>query len=70
MTVGRKWSAPKSELLVPFDGSFRIDAAPTSPSRELDKAAVEAARRERTLEIYELQRKLYADNRYAALFVF
>ena len=70
MTVGRKWCAPQSELLVPFDGSFRVDAAPTAPSTEVDKDALEAAREERTREIYELQRKLYADNRYSVLFVF
>ena len=70
MTVDRKWSAPASELLVPFDGTFRIAKAPTAPSGELDKVALEAARRERTEEISELQRKLYADNRYAVLFVF
>jgi PPK2 family polyphosphate:nucleotide phosphotransferase len=70
MTAGRKWSAPKSELLVPFDGNFSIDSASTSAPMKVDKEALEAARQERTLEIYELQRKLYADNRYAALFVF
>jgi PPK2 family polyphosphate:nucleotide phosphotransferase len=70
MTVGRKWRAPQSDLRVAFDGSFRIDAAPTAPSSEADKVALEAARKERTQEIYELQRKLYADNRYAVLFVF
>lgn len=70
MTANRKWSAPKSEFLVPFDGSFRIDAAPTAPSGKHNKDQLEAARRESTNEIYELQRRLYADNRYAALFVF
>ena len=70
MTVGRKWRAPQSDLRVAFDGSFRIDAAPTAPSSEADKVVLEAARKERTQEIYELQRKLYADNRYAVLFVF
>jgi len=70
MTAGRKWSAPKSELLVPFDGSFRIADAPTKPPVKVDKQALEAAREERTEEIYDLQRKLYADNRYAVLFVF
>ena len=70
MAADCKWRAPRSELLVPFDGSFRIDAAPTTPPVEVDKAALKSARRERTLEIYELQRKLYADNRYSVLFVF
>jgi PPK2 family polyphosphate:nucleotide phosphotransferase len=70
MTVDRKWSAPPSEFLVPFDGTFRIEAAPTAPRGEVDKPVLKGARRERTLEIYELQRKLYADNRYSVLFVF
>ena len=59
-----------SEFLVPFDGSFRVGAAPTAPPGEVNKVALKAARRERTLEIYELQRKLYADNRYSVLLVF
>jgi PPK2 family polyphosphate:nucleotide phosphotransferase len=70
MTVDRKWSAAKSDFLVPFDGSFRIAEAPTAPEGKVDKDAVKAERRDHTADIYELQRKLYADNRYAALFVF
>jgi PPK2 family polyphosphate:nucleotide phosphotransferase len=70
MSASRKWRAPESEFLVPFDGSFRVNAAPTGPPTKVDKAALEKAREERTAEIYELQRKLYADNRYSALFVF
>jgi len=70
MTVDRKWSAPKSDFLVPFDGSFRIAEAPTAPAGKVDKDGVKTERREHTADIYELQRKLYADNRYAALFVF
>jgi PPK2 family polyphosphate:nucleotide phosphotransferase len=70
MPVSRKWRAPQNELLVPFDGSFRIGAAPTAPSTEVERDALDEARQERTREIYELQRKLYADNRYSVLFVF
>jgi PPK2 family polyphosphate:nucleotide phosphotransferase len=70
MTATRKWSAPQSEFLVPFDRSFRIAEAPTAPAGNVDKDAVKAERREHTGDIYELQRRLYADNRYAALFVF
>ncbi len=70
MTVTRKWSAAKSDFLVPFDGSFRIAETPTAPAGKVDKDGVKADRREHTADIYELQRKLYADNRYAALFVF
>ena len=70
MTAPRKWSPPKSKFLVPFDGSFRIAEAPTAPAGKVDKDAVKSERREHTAELYGLQRKLYADNRYAALFVF
>jgi PPK2 family polyphosphate:nucleotide phosphotransferase len=70
MTAPRKWSPPKSDFLVPFDASFRIAEAPTAPAGKVDKDAVKSERREHTAELYELQRKLYADNRYAALFVF
>jgi PPK2 family polyphosphate:nucleotide phosphotransferase len=60
-----------SPYLVPFDESFRVKEAPTSPpegfakrkaNREALKATVKRMR--------ELQRKLYADNRYAVLLVF
>ncbi|MBT8452931.1 MAG: polyphosphate kinase 2 family protein [Deltaproteobacteria bacterium] len=70
MTVSRKWSAPHSEFLVPFDASFRIGEAPTAPSGKVDKDEVVAERREHTAEIGQLQRRLYADDRYAVLFVF
>jgi PPK2 family polyphosphate:nucleotide phosphotransferase len=70
MTVTRKWSAPKSEFLVPYDGSFRIAEAPTAPAGKVDKDAVLAERLEHTAEIGQLQRKLYAHDSYAALFVF
>lgn len=70
MSASRKWSAPESDYLVPFDGSFRVSSAPTGPPARVDEDAFEKAREERTAEIYELQRKLYADNRYSALFVF
>jgi PPK2 family polyphosphate:nucleotide phosphotransferase len=61
----------ESLYLVPFDGSFRVQEAPTAPpegstkkkaNREGLKAAIKRMR--------ELQRKLYADDRYAVLLVF
>ena len=70
MSASRKWRAPESEYRVPFDGSFRLSAAPTGPHGKTDQNALEKAREQRTAQISELQRKLYADNRYAALFVF
>lgn len=70
MTVGRNRVVPPSRYLVPFDGRFRIADAPTRPSGKIDEDALEEERRERTAAIGDLQRKLYADDRYAALFVF
>lgn len=60
-----------SPYLVPFDGSFRVRSARTTPPRdcrnekENHDALAEAIR-----HLEPLQRKLYADDRYAALLVF
>jgi len=70
MSLDGNWVTPGSRYLVPFDGSFRIADAPTHPSGKIDEDALDEAREERTESIGELQRKLYADNRYSALFVF
>jgi PPK2 family polyphosphate:nucleotide phosphotransferase len=70
MSVDGNWVAPESRYLVPFDGSFRIADAPTHPRGKLDEDALDEAREERTEAIGELQRKLYADDRFSALFVF
>ena len=59
-----------NDFLVPFDGSFRIHEAPTAPSGNGDKEALKAEREEHTKAIGELQKKLYADDHHAALFVF
>jgi PPK2 family polyphosphate:nucleotide phosphotransferase len=70
MTVDRNWVAPASRYLVPFDGRFRIADAEMRPPKKVDEDALEEERRERTAAIGDLQRKLYADNRFSALFVF
>ena len=70
MSSDPRWQAPQSEFLVPFDGSFRVAEAPTGPPAPVDKTGLRAQRRERTGAIGELQKKLYADDRYSALFVF
>ncbi len=70
MSAEHRWAAPRSDFLVPFDSSFRIAEAPTRPAEEVDKDALEDARQKRTEAIGELQRKLYADDRFSALFVF
>jgi PPK2 family polyphosphate:nucleotide phosphotransferase len=70
MSAEHRWTAPASELLVPFDGSFRIADAPTAPPGEIDKVSLKEQRRERTRAIRDLQRKLHAHDHYAVLFVF
>lgn len=70
MSAGRNWSPPKSEHRVPFDGTFRIADAPTGPPEDVDKSSVNRERRKITRAIGELQRKLYAEDRHAVLFVF
>lgn len=70
MPGDRNWKAPPSDYLVDFDGRFRIAEAPTAPSAKIDEPAVNDERRKRTRAIGELQRKLYAENRHAVLFVF
>jgi PPK2 family polyphosphate:nucleotide phosphotransferase len=60
-----------SPHLVPFDRRFRVEAAPTTPpdgeaGKKHNKQALERAIR----RMRKLQRKLYADNRYAVLLVF
>jgi len=70
MATSGKWTAPASEFLVPFDGTFRVTGAPTAPPGDVDKALLSEQRREHTRAIRDLQRKLYADDRFAVLFVF
>jgi len=70
MSAELSWTGPRSDFLVPFDGSFRIADAATGPTESVDKDSLEDARKKRTEAIGELQRKLYADDRFSALFVF
>ncbi len=70
MATSGKWTAPASEFLVPFDGTFRVAGAPTAPPGDVDKALLSEQRREHTRAIRDLQRKLYADDKFAVLFVF
>jgi PPK2 family polyphosphate:nucleotide phosphotransferase len=70
MGFEHRWTAPGSEFLVPFDGSFRLSDVPTAPGGKAEKAELKRERKGHTAAIGELQKKLYADDRYAALFVF
>jgi PPK2 family polyphosphate:nucleotide phosphotransferase len=61
----------KSPYLVPFNASFDVAKAPTKPpkghtKRKANRKALDAA----VERLQDLQRKLYADDRYAVLLVF
>ena len=67
--------APSSPYLVPFDGRWKLAKARTSPPKgapkgKKGKVANKRALQEEVAALYELQRKLYADNRFALLLVF
>lgn len=57
--------------LVPFDGNFSLDQFRTAPPADApDDDELEADLAELVDELYDLQRVLYADERYAVLSVF
>lgn len=60
-----------SPFRVPFDGSFAIADSATAPGDDVDgKKSLEKQLARRVENISELQRKLYADDRYSLLLVF
>ena len=59
-----------SPYLVPFDGSFRVSAAPTAPSVDKSRKHWEKRLDERIDLLRGLQRRLYAQDRFALLLVF
>ena len=60
-----------SPFLVPFDGSFRVLDAPTTPPRGAPgKRALKEALQHRILRLRDLQRRLYAEDRRSLLMVF
>ncbi|MCB9625444.1 MAG: polyphosphate kinase 2 family protein [Sandaracinus sp.] len=65
---------PKSPWLVPFDGSFSLSKMRTQPKKaDRGKDAEERNEgllREHVAELYELQQKLFADDRFSLLLVF
>jgi PPK2 family polyphosphate:nucleotide phosphotransferase len=66
---------PKSPFLVPFDGSFDIGDCPTRPPKgephgKKGKKENKKALKKEVEAIYDLQRKLYADDRFSILLVF
>lgn len=63
------FKAPDNRWLVPHDGSFRIEAAPTAPT-DVESGPKKAQLATQVSRIAESQRILYADNRYGVLLVF
>jgi len=61
------FQAPESPYLVPFDGHFKIDDAPTKGEKTWqNKVRLNVA----TEKLDDLQKALYAENRYAMLLIF
>ncbi len=61
----------ESPYLVPFDGSFRVEEAPTTPPAGApDEDALEDALDAAVDRLRDLQRMLYAHDRFAVLLVF
>jgi len=65
------FEAVDSPYLVPFDGRFRVAEAPTTPPGDTPGKKTLKDRLETTVEeLDELQRKLYAHDRWGVLLVF
>lgn len=65
------FEAQSHKYLVPFDGSFSVARAPTRPPAGADvKSENKAALEQFVDEFYELQRVLYAYDRYSVLLIF
>lgn len=63
------FEAPKSAYLVPFDGSFKVVAASTTP-QTAGKPHKGKHRRQRTEDLNKLQRVLAAGDKHSVLLVF
>jgi PPK2 family polyphosphate:nucleotide phosphotransferase len=65
------FTAMDSPYLVPFDGSFRIASAPTAPPKGTPGKGELKDGLENTVDrLDDLQRRLYADDRWSVLLVF
>jgi PPK2 family polyphosphate:nucleotide phosphotransferase len=63
--------AVPSPYLVPFDGSFKLSRSPTQPPRGTpDKTELREDLKQSVDELAELQKMLYAHDRYSVLLVF
>lgn len=62
---------PNTPYLVPFDATFRIEDAPTKPpSDSPNKKTCKNQLKSLVRELYELQRVLYAHDKYSVLCIF
>ena len=59
-----------SNYRVGFDGSFRVADAPTKSRQPLDNKALKKALNQANDQLYDLQRVLYAHNRFSLLLIF
>jgi len=65
------FKASSSDYLVPYNGKFRHDHAPTRPPKDgPDKKTCKRRLTKRVDELDDLQRILYARDRYAVLLIF
>ena len=65
------FDAVRSPFLVPFDGTFSISEAPTSPPDDVHgKKKLKAALEKTVDQLDELQRRLYAHDHWGVLLVF
>ncbi len=64
------FEAVETPFLVPFDGSFRVADAPTASAEGPGTAHPKRELRKRIKRLRELQRKLYAQDRWSVLLVF
>ncbi len=63
--------SPTSPYRVPFDGSFKVARAPTGPPDDAPERKQRKKQLKKTVDqLDELQRLLYADDRYSVLCVF
>lgn len=62
---------PRSQYRVPFDSSFKVASSASEPAEDVPgKKQLEKKLSVCVAKISELQRKLYADDRYALLLIF
>lgn len=64
------FEAVPSPYLVPFDGSFEVETAPTAPGGVPDRKNAKLALREQIKSMRSLQKMLYAQNEWSVLLVF